>query len=177
MIRGAKVGLRARRESDLPVLLEEMHDDVLGYSRADGRPWRPASTPEQAGYTMEQTDTFVAFSVVESASDELAGMAALWGIDLHHRAAHLGLGLRPSFRGRGLGVDVVRALCTYGFTVRGLRRLQIETLSDNAPMLAAAERVGFRREGLLRRNAWVYGQEMDEVILGLLHDEWRPEES
>ncbi|SEN59835.1 GNAT family N-acetyltransferase [Actinacidiphila rubida] len=177
MIRGAKVGLRARQESDLPVLLEEMYNDVLGYSRADGRPWRPASTPEQAGYTSEPSDGFAAFSVVELASDELAGMAVLWSIDLHHRSAHLGLGLRPSFRGRGLGGDVVRALCTYGFTVRGLRRLQIETLSDNAAMLAAAERAGFQREGLMRRRAWVYGREMDEVVLGLLHDEWQPDAS
>ncbi|MCL2550740.1 MAG: GNAT family N-acetyltransferase [Actinomycetia bacterium] len=177
MIRGARIGLRARQESDLPVFHEEMYNDVLGFSRADGRPWRPASTPEDAGYKLvEPSDELAAFSVVELASGELAGMAVLWGIDLHHRSAHLGLGLRPSFRGRGLGSDVVRALCAYGFTVRGLRRLQLETLADNEAMLAAAERSGFRREGTLRRAGWVYGREVDEVILGLLHDEWEPQD-
>lgn len=177
MIRGAKVGLRARQESDLPVLLDEMYNDVLEFSRADGRPWRPASTAEHAGYKLhEPSDEFAAFSVVESGSDELAGMAVLWGIDLHHRSAHVGLGLRPAFRGRGLGGDVVRVLCTYGFAVRGLRRLQVDTLIDNEAMIATAERVGFRREGVQRRAAWVYGREVDQVILGLLHDEWQQDE-
>jgi RimJ/RimL family protein N-acetyltransferase len=177
MIRGARTGLRARRESDLPVLYEEMYTDVATFSRADGRPWLAASTADHAGYRIsEPTEAFTPFSVVELATGELAGMAVLWGVDLHHRSAHVGLGLRPSFRGRGLGTDVVRTLCTYGFAVRGLRRLQMETLADNAAMLAAGERAGFRREGTMRRAAWVYGREIDQVVLGLLHDEWRPED-
>jgi RimJ/RimL family protein N-acetyltransferase len=109
---------------------------------------------------------------VELAGNELAGDALLWGIDLHNRTAHLGLGLRPAFRGRGLGTDVVRALCVYGFSVRGLHRLQIETLATNAAMIQAAERVGFTREGTLRHAAWVTGEWIDEVILGLLAADW-----
>jgi RimJ/RimL family protein N-acetyltransferase len=109
---------------------------------------------------------------VELAGNELAGDALLWGIDLHNRMAHIGLGLRPAFRGRGLGTDVVRALCEYGFTVRGLHRLQIETLATNAAMIQAAERVGFTREGTLRQAAWVTGAFLDEVILGLLSADW-----
>jgi RimJ/RimL family protein N-acetyltransferase len=82
------------------------------------------------------------------------------------------MGLRPAFRGRGLGTDVVRALCEYGFTVRGLHRLQIETLVSNTAMLKAAERAGFTREGTLRQAAWVTGEFVDEVILGLLAADW-----
>ncbi len=68
--------------------------------------------------------------------------------------------------------NVVRALCVYGFTVRGLHRLQIETLASNAAMLKAAERAGFVREGTLRQAAWVTGEFVDEVILGLLAADW-----
>ncbi len=45
-------------------------------------------------------------------------------------------------------------LCHYGFVVRSLHRLQIETLADNEPMLRAAESNGFVREGVLRSSAW-----------------------
>ena len=51
----------------------------------------------------------------------------------------------PVFRGRGLSADVLHTLCEYGFALRGLQRLQIETLTENAPMLAAAAKVGFTR--------------------------------
>jgi RimJ/RimL family protein N-acetyltransferase len=72
----------------------------------------------------------------------------------------------------GLGTDVVRVLCRSGFAIRGLHRLQAETLADNVAMIQAASRAGFRREGTLRRSAWVNGDFADEVILGLLATEW-----
>ncbi|MEP7021455.1 MAG: GNAT family protein, partial [Pseudonocardiales bacterium] len=68
----------------------------------------------------------------------------------------------------------VHALCHYGFAVRGLHRLQIETLVDNFPMITAATKIGFTLEGTLRRSAWVSGGFIDEVILGLLSEDWEP---
>lgn len=176
MIHGEKIGLRARHESDVPVLQSELYDDVATRSRADSRPWRPIPPGSgQSPYAVaEPSDEAACFSVVELESQELAGEALLWGIDTHNRTAHIGISLRPAFRGRGLGVDVVQALCAYGFTVRGLQRLQIETLTDNTPMIAAATRAGFTREGTLRHSAWVYGAYADEAILGLLANDWTP---
>ncbi|MFJ3338491.1 GNAT family N-acetyltransferase [Streptomyces sp. NPDC086766] len=176
MIRGEKIGLRARHESDVPVLHSELYDDVATRSRADSRPWRPISPGSgQSPYVVaEPSDEAACFSVVELRSQELAGEALLWGIDLHSRTAHVGVSLRPAFRGRGLGVDVLMALCAYGFAVRGLQRLQLETLTDNTPMIAAATRAGFLREGTLRHSAWVYGAYADEAIFGLLADDWTP---
>ena len=174
MLRAGKIRLRARDEADVAILHTELQEDVAMRSQADSRPWRPISPGTAASpYAVsEPRDDVAIFSVVELAGDELAGDAVLWSIDLHNRTAHLGMGLRPAFRGRGLGTDVVRALCEYGFTVRGLHRLQIETLATNAAMLKAAERAGFVREGTLGRAAWVAGEFVDEVILGLLAADW-----
>ncbi|WP_069816544.1 GNAT family N-acetyltransferase [Streptomyces sp. TP-A0874] len=175
MLRGSKVGLRARHEDDIPILQAELHDDVVNHSRSDGAPWRPI-TPGSEGSQFAVDDKeqrLVPFSVVELDGGTLAGTAALWGIDNHNRSAHIGLGLLPSSRGKGYGTDVVAVLCHYGFVVRGLHRLQIETLSDNAAMLRSAERNGFVREGVLRSAAWVMGEFMDEVLLGLLAEEWK----
>ncbi|MFF2412766.1 GNAT family N-acetyltransferase [Streptomyces sp. NPDC058092] len=177
MIHGQKIGLRARHESDVPVLQSELYDDVATRSRADSRPWRPIPPGSgQSPYAVaEPSDEAACFSVVELESQELVGEALLWGIDTHSRTAHIGISLRPAFRGRGLGVDVLQALCEYGFAVRGLQRLQIETLTDNTPMIAAATRAGFTREGTLRHSAWVYGAYADEAILGLLANDWTPQ--
>jgi RimJ/RimL family protein N-acetyltransferase len=130
---------------------------------------------EESPYAVKPPSDGVAyFAVAELATRELAGTALLWNIDAHNRAAHLGIALRPAYRGRGLGGDVVRVLCEYGFAVRGMQRLQLETGADNAAMRAAAVRAGFTLEGTLRKSAWVYGNFCDEVIYGLLRDEWTP---
>ncbi len=175
MLQGAHITFRARHEADIPVFQAELYDDVATRSRADSRPWRPVPPGSaQSPYVVAgPSDEAVPFSVVETASGELAGEALLWGIDTHNRNAHLGVALRPGHRGRGLAADVLRVLCHYGFPVLGLRRLQLETLADNTPMLRAAARAGFTVEGTLRRSAWVYGDFADQVILGLLAEEWQ----
>ena len=174
MLRGERVILRGRQDSDLPLLEAEIYEDVLTWTRSDNRPWRPLSGGHDASPYRVLDPKFdpAVFSVVELASDELAGDAVLWGVDLHNRSAHLGLTLRPAFRGRGLGSDVVRVLCRYGFELRGLHRLQVETLADNEAMLHAATQAGFAREGLRRQAGWVNGEFVDEVILGQLAPDW-----
>lgn len=177
MLRGGKVGLRARHEDDIPILRTELYDDVVNAARAEGGPWRPI-TPGSKDPRLVVDDTnqgLVQFSVVELDGGTLVGTATLWGIDTHNRSAHIGLGLLPASRGKGYGTDVVAVLCHYGFVVRGLQRLQIETLADNAAMLRSAERSGFVREGVLRSSAWVMGEFLDEVLLGLLAQDWKPD--
>jgi RimJ/RimL family protein N-acetyltransferase len=172
MLRGELAGLRARLPADVDVLHAELYEDVDTRVRADSRPWVPIPAGPGSPYWVSDeapraADTAV-FSVVELASGELAGEALLWGIDPHNRSAHIGISLRPACRGRGLGVDSVRVLCRYGFAIRGLHRLQLETLADNHAMIAIAGRAGFVREGVTRGSEWVNGRFEDCVIFGLL---------
>ncbi|MFD5886625.1 GNAT family N-acetyltransferase [Streptomyces sp. NPDC060334] len=175
MITGQLAGLRARHPDDVATLHAGLYEDVPNHSRSDSRPWRPLTLA--SGHSLYEPDGpsddgKAAFSVVDLATGELAGEALLWGIDPHNRGAHLGMSLLPGARGRGIGGETVQLLCHYGFTVRGLHRLQLETLADNPAMIRAAQSAGFQVEGTLRRSAWVYGAFVDEVILGLPADEW-----
>ncbi|BCJ36561.1 hypothetical protein Athai_40640 [Actinocatenispora thailandica] len=178
MLRGAKIGLRARQEADVAILHTELYDDVATRSRSDPRPWRPAAPGSASPFAVrEPSEDAAIFSVVELAGGGLAGDALLWAIDQHNRKAHLGISLRPDCRGRGLGTDVVRVLCGFGFDTLGLQRLQIETLADNTGMLRAAERAGFVQEGRLHRSLWVAGEFVDEILLGLVAAEYDPARS
>lgn len=174
MIHAARVTLRARHPEDLPILFDELYRDVEVRSRADTRPWVPIPPDtEKHPYATDDGPSSVAcFSVVARDDGSLLGEALLWQIDLHNRTAHLGLSLRPGARGNGYGADVVAGLCDYGFRVRGLARLQIETLVDNVAMRKAAEANGFVHEGTLRAAAYVLGERIDEVLYGLLASGW-----
>ncbi|GGB23967.1 acetyltransferase [Flexivirga endophytica] len=168
MLVGEHVVLRARRESDVAVLHEELYDDVPTRIRADTRGWMPvglADSPYAAhGARVEAAE----FSIVERSTDELAGEAILWQIDPHNRSAHAGLALRPRFRGRGLAVDTLRVLVDYALRIRGLHRVQLEIVADNEPMLSAAQRVGFVQDGVLRESVWVGGRFADQIVLSVL---------
>jgi RimJ/RimL family protein N-acetyltransferase len=171
MLTGNKIGLRARHDDDVPILRAALHDDdIVTHARSDSRPWRPISPGSPfPPFTVDDTkENSAVFSVVELDGGALAGMAALWDIDTYHRSAHIGMRLLPEARGKGYGTDTVAVLRHYAFVVRGLHRLQIETLTDNAAMIRAAEANGFVREGVLRSSSWVMGQFVDQVLFGLL---------
>ncbi len=174
MLHGELIGLRVRQDSDIEVFETELLNEVEVRIRSEVRPWRPIppGSPESP-YRERPSDHDdpakpAKFAVVELATGDLAGDALLWGIDLHNRGAHIGLTMRPAYRGKHLGTDVVRVLCHYGFDIRGLHRLQIETLADNHAMIASATRAGFVQEGTLRQAAWVDGRFTDELIFGRL---------
>jgi RimJ/RimL family protein N-acetyltransferase len=179
MLRGELVGLRARMAADTEILHTELYENVDEWARASVQPWTPVPLGDGSPYAVRATDRkevlaggTAGFSVIELASAELAGVSSLWGIDTHHRCAHIGIGLRSAFRGRGLGADVVRVLSRYAFITLGLRRVQLETLSDNRAMIAVAEKTGFTREGTLRSALWVNGRFADDVVFGLLDTEF-----
>jgi RimJ/RimL family protein N-acetyltransferase len=176
MLHGEVVLLRARSDDDARVLHEELYDDVESWVRSDTRPWLPVvfgpGSPYWPGEEPPGPSDAAIFAVAERASGELAGEALLWDVDLHNSSAHLGIALRPGFRGRGLGLDAIRVLCRYGFGIRGLHRLQLETLADNHAMIAIAARLGFTREGATRGSSWVNGKWADDVIFGLLDAEF-----
>lgn len=168
MLEGRHVVLRARQPADVPVLHEELYDDVPTRARADTRAWVPLG-PDCSPYAVHEPAPDAAeFSVVEKASGQLAGEAVLWQIDPHNRSAHAGLALRPSLRGKGLGVDALRVLTTYALVTRGLHRVQLEVVADNQAMLAAAARAGYQSEGVQRLAVWVQGRFVDQVIMSAL---------
>jgi RimJ/RimL family protein N-acetyltransferase len=175
MLRGEMIGLRAVEDADIEIFEAELMNDAETRMRSDARPFRPVApgSPHSPYRNRDERPDAVSFAATELATGELVGEAGLWGIDLHNRHAHLGLTLRPAFRGKGMGADIVRVLCRYGFAVRGLNRLQVDTLADNEAMIGAAVRAGFVREATLRSEAWVNGCFADLAILGLLAAEWQ----
>ena len=174
MLRGELTGLRALTDADIEVFETELHTDGETRVRATGQPWVPL-TPGAADSPYRKAEAAVVrFAVVELATGDLAGEAVMSGIDLHNRHAEIGLVLRPGSRGRHLGTDVVRVLCHYGFSVRGLHRIQITTLADNHAMIAAAVRSGFVLESTAREVAWLDVGFADGVTLSQLSGEWSP---
>lgn len=109
---------------------------------------------------------FAPFAIV--VGEELVGMTCFWGIDLHNRRAHLGIGIGEEHRGRGIGTDATRVMLHYGFVDRGLHRVQLEVLASNAAALRVYAKVGFREDGRMRESAWVRGRFEDEVYMSVL---------
>ena len=105
--------------------------------------------------------------------DGFAGAATLHALDWRHRRGEVGFCLVPDARGRGLATRAMGLLIGWAFGALNLLRLEMTTTPNNAGAAAVAERLGFVREGVLRRRNVERGRRVDLVWFGLLQEEWR----
>lgn len=96
------------------------------------------------------------------------------GVLLHENKmqAEIGFTLAPAYQKRGYAAEAVRGLLDHLFRVRGLHKVSAEADARNIASARLLERVGFVREGLLRSHTWIKNEWTDDLIYGLLADEW-----
>ncbi|MFI7601614.1 GNAT family N-acetyltransferase [Actinoplanes sp. NPDC049681] len=88
------------------------------------------------------------------------------------RQAEIGYTLAPRWQGHGYATEAVRAVLDQLFRVRGLHKVSAECDARNAASARLLERVGFTREGHLRQHTWIKNEWTDDLLYGLLSEEW-----
>jgi RimJ/RimL family protein N-acetyltransferase len=104
---------------------------------------------------------------------EVVGTCTLAGIDRQHRRAELGFAVLRRWWGRGIASRVLPPVIELAFERLGLRRLEADADPRNEASLRVLERLGFRREGLLRERYFQEGEAQNAVVFGLLRRGWR----
>ncbi len=104
--------------------------------------------------------------------DDVVGMVQL-EVDAAERTAALGYGLARQYRGLGLATEAARAVVDVGFGPLGLARIWARADPHNLASVRVLEKLGMRREGLLRQHVVRRGERVDRVYYGLLRAEWQ----
>lgn len=97
---------------------------------------------------------------------ELIPTHDVWG------TAELGYAMAPDHWGNGYCTEALELVCRYAFDERRLVKLSAETLTTNPASARVLNKVGFRKEGSFRNEAFVDGQRVNVIRYGLLADEW-----
>ena len=113
------------------------------------------------------------WGVVRLEDDRVIGTCTLFAINEAQGRAELGYALGHEYWGNGYMREALTALVDFAFGGLRMRRLEADIDPRNAGSLHAVERLGFRREGVLRERWNVNGDLQDSVVLGLLSHEWR----
>lgn len=112
------------------------------------------------------------WAVVESASGPALGRVSLFthGRDVWEIACMI----VPAARRRNLAARALAEAIDDVFARKGARRVFADCDPDNIASIRTFEKLGFRREGLLRGTWETHIGVRDSVILGLLKDDPRP---
>ena len=90
-----------------------------------------------------------------------------------HGIAVIGYGVHGELRGQGLSAEAASIVIDEAFRrVAKLQKIRAHTGSANRSSMRVLEELGFSHEGTLRKNQFAKGGLVDEVIYGLLREEW-----
>ncbi len=172
-LRDGSVVLREWTFDDVPAIEAACQDPEISY-------WLPLVP---SPYTRADAETYVReclvsgddrrpFAIVDAETAELLGSIDM-GVN-RMRTGHIGYWIAAPARGRGVCTRALRLLARYALDELRLERLALLTDPDNVASQRVAEKVGFRREGVLRSHLLhPDGRRRDSVMFSLLPGELR----
>ena len=104
--------------------------------------------------------------------DRLIGTGNLFQFNEEFHYAATGYELNRALWGKGIMIEAMSAILTFGFSDLGLHRIEAVIDIENVRSKNLLLRLGFTYEGNLRQRFFFRDQFLDEYYFGLLKDEW-----
>ena len=141
-------------------------------------------TGTHATFARDQIDSWCAtraaqvdrldLAVIDRERQGWAGEVVVNDWDADNRSCGFRIALGPAARGRGLGREATQLIVDHVFEAIDdppVNRLSLEVYTFNERALAVYERVGFRREGVLRQALRWDGAFHDAVVMSIVRSD------
>ena len=133
-------------------------------ARADFQPWLDKA---------EASEDPLFFTVIDKASGKVAGRQTLMRIDPANGVIEIGnIYWGPLVSRRSAATEAQFLFARYVFDELGYRRYEWKCNNRNEPSKRAAERFGFRFEGIFRQHLVVKGENRDTAWYSIIDKEW-----
>ena len=170
---GDKVILRAIEGSDKDMFLSMINDPetekmLIGMSY-------PVSVMEQEKWISSQVGVKSVLRCVvadREAPERGLGTVILSDVDTKNGTAKVHIKLLRDIRGKGYGTDALRTMVRYAFDELRINCIYADNLSYNIASQKLFEKVGFKKEGVLRARVYKNGAYADLFSYSLLRDEF-----
>jgi RimJ/RimL family protein N-acetyltransferase len=113
--------------------------------------------------------TKVVFAIRKTSEPTIIGYVQINGINSVHRSAELGIRIgEEKNRGHGYGKEALRLTVDFCWQHLNLNRLQLVVFKHNQRAVSAYRSAGFKKEGLLKKAAFVGGEWADLILMAML---------
>jgi ribosomal-protein-alanine N-acetyltransferase len=174
VLAGSNFTLRELRAQDAPSLLAMLTTEEVSRfispppTTVDGfeRFITWANRERQAG-------SYACFAIVPEGMTTAIGIFQVRSLEPGFGTAEWGFCMGSAFWGSGIFIEGARLILDFAFGVIGARRLEARAAVANGRGNGALRKIGAVQEGLLRRSFLRNGQYHDQVLWGILADDWR----
>lgn len=116
---------------------------------------------------------YVCFAVVPTGMTVAVGIFQVRALEQGFAMGEWGFAIGSQYWGSGIFVEGARLVLDFAFDVIGADRLEARACVANGRGNGALRKVGAVQEGVLRRSFVRNGQHYDQVLWGILADDWR----
>jgi RimJ/RimL family protein N-acetyltransferase len=114
----------------------------------------------------------IVFGITTRGEGRLIGAVGLREIDTEHSQAEMGFWIEVESWGKGYATEATRAVLGCAFERLSLNRVYAHHMVRNPASGRVLEKVGMKREGLLRQRVRKWGVFEDVVVLAILREDW-----
>lgn len=165
--------------------LAPQHANALFVAGSDKNIWRYMPRPmfkdladaqNWVANTIELVDAgqAVVFTIIDEERSQPVGSTRFLNIERGHRGIEIGwTWLATGAQRTGINTNCKYLMLTHAFEELGAIRIQLKTDSRNRQSQTAIERIGARREGVLRKHMITWDKhERNTVIYSIIDKEW-----
>jgi RimJ/RimL family protein N-acetyltransferase len=170
LLEGKLVNLRVMEKEDVPLFTEWFDNAEFFGEYASPSQWSRTELEKFLESAVFETKGFI----IEKKDGSKIGY--IWHFIMlapYMRMLELGYGLFPSERGKGYCTEAAQLMVDYLFLSKDIARIQATTHTKNVISQKVLEKVGFKREGTLRKPALIRGEWTDMFIFSILREEWK----
>ena len=120
-----------------------------------------------------QAGNYACFAIVPQGMTSAIGIFQVRSLEPGFGTAEWGFAMGSQFWGSGIFAEGARLVLDFAFDVIGSQRLEARAAVANGRGNGALRKIGAVQEGLLRRSFLRNGQHHDQVLWGILADDWR----
>lgn len=165
-----RLRLRPMRRDDTEALFLVFCDaQAMRYwsSPPHGSPLLTAEVIERAQMAFIAGDG-IEWAITRAGDDTAIGKIGHWRWQKTHSRSEVGFIVRRDLWGQGLAAEALGAVVDWGFARLELHSIEAQLDSENKASQRTLERVGFRKEGLLKQSYYDGREHRDTLIYGLL---------
>src|SRR5687768_10656916 len=116
---------------------------------------------------------YACFAIVPAGMDTAIGIFQVRSLEPGFGTAEWGFAMGSEYWGSGIFAEGARLVLDFAFDVIGAHRLEARAATANGRGNGALRKLGAVREGVLRRSFLRNGQYYDQVLWGILAEDWR----
>jgi RimJ/RimL family protein N-acetyltransferase len=171
LLEGKNVNVRIVEKENFPLLIEWINKPE--YQGEFFSPAQRSRTELEKMLSEPGPFEFKDFLIEKKDGTKIGWISFFYAPHPMGKTLEIGYSMIPSERGRGYCSEAAQIIVDYLFLSKEAPLVQATTHIRNKPSQRVLEKVGFKREGIMRKRFFIRGEWTDIVLFSILREEWR----